>query len=67
VPGRGPANRRLYSEANIERLGLMKNAVMVGHSIGQLAGLTNDEIRRILGRGADSGHGGRPQPGVPAR
>ncbi|NIO03254.1 MAG: MerR family transcriptional regulator [Proteobacteria bacterium] len=51
APGRSPTNRRLYSEANIERLGLLKNAVMVGHSIGQLAGLTNDEIRKILGRG----------------
>ncbi|NIO11688.1 MAG: MerR family transcriptional regulator [Deltaproteobacteria bacterium] len=51
VPCRTLTNRRLYSEANIERLGLLKNAVMTGNSIGQIAGLTNDEIRKILGRG----------------
>jgi methanogenic corrinoid protein MtbC1 len=50
VPRRTSTNRRLYSDADIERLQLLRAAVTVGHSVGQLTGLTNDELRGILRR-----------------
>jgi len=50
-PERTPKNRRLYSEADIERLCLLKKASGKGHSIGQLAGLTREELQEIVKQG----------------
>ena len=38
---------RMYSEADIARLRLLRGAVEQGHSIGRLAGLTDAELRRL--------------------
>ena len=38
---------RMYSEADISRLRLLRGAVEQGHSIGRLAGLTDAELRRL--------------------
>ncbi len=38
---------RMYTEANIARLRLLRGAVEQGHSIGRLAGLTDAELRRL--------------------
>jgi DNA-binding transcriptional MerR regulator len=38
---------RMYTEADIARLRLLRGAVERGHSIGRLAGLTNAELRRL--------------------
>jgi methylmalonyl-CoA mutase cobalamin-binding subunit len=38
---------RLYSEADVARLRLLNGAVELGHSIGRLAGLSNDQLRDL--------------------
>ena len=38
---------RMYTEADIARLRLLRGAVERGHSIGRLAGLTDAELRRL--------------------
>ena len=43
---------RLYTEADLERLRLLNNAVERGHSIGRLAGLKDEDLRDLL---ADTG------------
>lgn len=50
-PKRTIKNRRLYSEADIERLSLIKKASGNGHSIGQLAGMTKEELLAIVKHG----------------
>ena len=37
---------RMYTDADIARLRLLRGAVEQGHSIGRLAGLTDAELRR---------------------
>ncbi len=49
-PGRTPTNRRIYDERDVARLSLLLRAVEAGHSIGLVAGLSNDELAQ-LGRG----------------
>jgi DNA-binding transcriptional MerR regulator/methylmalonyl-CoA mutase cobalamin-binding subunit len=38
---------RMYTEADVARLRLLRGAVEHGHSIGRLAGLSDEELRRI--------------------
>jgi DNA-binding transcriptional MerR regulator len=38
---------RMYTDADISRLRLLRGAVEHGHSIGRLAGLTDTELRRL--------------------
>jgi methanogenic corrinoid protein MtbC1 len=68
-PARTPTNRRLYSAEDVEKLLLMRRAAEAGHSVGQIAGLTIEELRRLLaGAGAaDRGKTGAIQerPGAP--
>lgn len=47
-PGRTQGGQRLYSEADVERLLLLKRATAYGHSIGRVAQLTNDEVTGLL-------------------
>jgi len=44
---------RLYSEADVERLKLLRQLVEQGHAIGRVAGLTSDELRALSTRGPD--------------
>ena len=44
---------RLYSEADVERLRLLRAAVEQGHAIGRVAVLTTDELRSLQHRGPD--------------
>lgn len=44
APGRSDTRRRLYSDAEIERLQLLRRVVLTGHSIGQVAGLSNEQL-----------------------
>ena len=39
---------RMYTDADIARLRLLRGAVEQGHSIGRLAGLTDAELRHLL-------------------
>lgn len=46
-PVRTDKNRRLYSDQDIERLGLLKRITDAGHSIGQIAKLSADELHKL--------------------
>ncbi|MCU0222539.1 MAG: cobalamin B12-binding domain-containing protein [Acidobacteria bacterium] len=48
VPGRTPGSHRLYSDADIHRLGLIREALDGGRRIGQVAGLANDELAALV-------------------
>lgn len=46
-PMRSDTQRRLYSDEEIERLQLLRHATLSGHSIGNIAGLQTDELRKL--------------------
>ena len=49
TPLRTKTNRRLYSDADISRLTLLRLATEVGHSIGQIANLPTEELLEHIG------------------
>ena len=49
TPLRTETNRRLYSEADISRLTLLRLATESGHSIGQIAHLPIEELLELIG------------------
>jgi MerR family transcriptional regulator, light-induced transcriptional regulator len=46
-PSRSAANRRLYSESDIEKLILLRKATKVGHHISDIAALENDSLEKM--------------------
>lgn len=46
-PDRTGTNRRRYSEAEVDRLALLRAATQAGHSIGQIATLDESQLRRL--------------------
>lgn len=46
-PERTGTNRRLYSEAQIERLSLLRELTQSGHGIGQVAQLPIEQLRKL--------------------
>lgn len=48
APGRTQTRRRSYSDADIERLLLLRRVVSSGRGIGQVAHLSNQELRSLL-------------------
>lgn len=46
-PVRTPTNRRVYSETEIERLTLLRDAVQAGHTIGSIAARSLEELRQL--------------------
>lgn len=49
TPVRTEAGQRLYSDADIERLALLKTLTDRGYAIGQVAPLSGTELRRLYG------------------
>lgn len=47
-PARSDNNRRLYSDADIDRLNLLRRAVAGGRSIGQVAELPDDALEELI-------------------
>lgn len=47
APARSDGGRRLYSDADVERLRLLARATLGGHTIGQVARLGDAELRRL--------------------
>lgn len=47
-PQRTTTNRRLYSDEDLERLLLLRRATLLGRAIGQVAGLENSALRRMV-------------------
>jgi len=56
VPARA-SRGRLYSEEQIQRLLLLRHAVDHGHSIGQIAGLSDRELRELMEKGSKLANG----------
>lgn len=48
TPQRTDTNRRLYTDADIERLQQLVILTRGGHTIGQIASLSNDEIKELI-------------------
>lgn len=48
TPGRSQGGQRLYSDADIGRLELLRRAVEHGHGIGQLAALADADLRALI-------------------
>lgn len=51
-PGRTDTDRRLYSDADIDRLRLLRHLVAAGHSISGIAGLSDAELHALQDRDA---------------
>jgi DNA-binding transcriptional MerR regulator len=49
TPARTPAGSRVYSDADVTKLRLLKRLTDEGHSIGRIAHLSVDELRGMLG------------------
>ena len=65
VPIRGTTNRRMYSNADIERLRLLRRATQLGHSIGHIANKDEQDLIALIAQDAPkTAATGRPQ--VPA-
>jgi len=47
-PGRTPTNRRYYTDEQLERLTLLREATLAGRQIGQVAQLETEELRRLV-------------------
>lgn len=47
-PGRTQTRRRFYSDADIERLQLLRRAVATGRGISQVANLSNEELQALI-------------------
>ena len=60
-PGRSSANRRLYSDDDVERLLLIRRATLGGRPISDVARMSNEDLRRTIE--AD----GRAEAAVPRR
>jgi methanogenic corrinoid protein MtbC1 len=63
VPSRTPTRRRLYTDAEIQRLLLLRQATLAGHSIGQIARLPSERLRELVAVEANA----TPAPAASAR
>lgn len=59
-PGRSPGGTRAYTEEQVEKLRLLKSLTDADHSIGQIAGLSVEQLRPLLD--ATRGRGLAPVP-----
>ncbi|HTY88086.1 MAG TPA: MerR family transcriptional regulator [Candidatus Acidoferrum sp.] len=66
TPERTATKRRLYSDEQIERLGLLRDITKAGHSIGHVAKLPTEKLRRLASEFRDTnGLAARKPPAVP--
>ncbi|MFN2462045.1 MAG: MerR family transcriptional regulator [Candidatus Velthaea sp.] len=56
-PLRNAAGVRLYSKADVERLEFARSALTLGHSIGQIAGLSDADLRQLIEGTGNAGRG----------
>ena len=59
-PHRSAGGDRLYSDADVARLRLIKRLIGLGHAIGDVARLPDAELENLLGL-----HSGEPAPSAP--
>ncbi len=55
-PHRTSTNRRLYSDAEIERLNCLRQATAAGHSIGSVANLSTTKLKALVAEAAVGKH-----------
>ena len=48
APARTETRRRLYTEADITRLGLLRQATLLGYSISRIAALPTEQLRALV-------------------
>jgi MerR family transcriptional regulator, light-induced transcriptional regulator len=66
-PERTGTNRRLYSDEQIERLSLLREITQAGHSIGHVAKLPTEKLRKLAREAHDTNRPApRSLPAVPA-
>jgi DNA-binding transcriptional MerR regulator/methylmalonyl-CoA mutase cobalamin-binding subunit len=66
-PERSPGKHRLYSEAEIERLAMLRRAVEGGHNIGQIARMPAQELAALVANRPPPAHASkRALPDDPA-
>lgn len=61
-PSRTESNRRFYSEAEVERLGLLRQVTLAGHAIGSVAKLSAGDLLTLLHRDHGGLGGASPSP-----
>ena len=65
-PSRTPTKRRLFSQADLERLSLLRDAKHAGHSIGRVARLPDEELRALTRAATGvNGRGGQAAAAAP--
>jgi DNA-binding transcriptional MerR regulator/methylmalonyl-CoA mutase cobalamin-binding subunit len=64
IPQRTATNRRLYTDADITRLRLLRQATLAGHSIGTIATLPTPDLRKLVAvdQAIEPPQPARPQP-----
>ena len=60
VPERSPSNRRLFSTEDLKRLEKLAKATQAGHSIGQIAKLTDIELENLCNQGPSPSEATKP-------
>jgi len=60
-PGRTPGRQRLYTDADVTRLRLLRQATETGRTIGQVAKLSTPELIALLGESEADGEGGEAE------
>ena len=66
-PARTGGEQRLYSEADVERLALLRELTDAGHSISAIAGVSSDELRRLRTSMGDAAAGANTVAASPRR
>jgi methanogenic corrinoid protein MtbC1 len=64
VPSRTPTRRRLYTDAEIHRLLVLRQATLAGHSIGQIAHLPIERLRELVAAEAPAMPAPAPVPRI---
>lgn len=64
TPTRGENGRRLYSDADVERLRLLRSATEAGRSIGQVVELDTDELAALIAEDGAAGSVSHPDDGA---
>ena len=63
-PQRSASGRRLYSDADVARLSLLRRATLSGRSIAQVAQLPDDRLRELVASDSANHRGTAPSPPI---
>ena len=63
-PVRSPGGQRLYTDADVVRLQLLRDAAQAGRNIGQLVSLPNERLLELIA--SDQGQARGPAPAIPS-